>query len=192
MKAKVKFFIALVTVMLLFHCTPFEDPNDKYIDINYEYSFVELKLVDEINSYRDSLGRDELVLINYISSVAGAAAANMASLRVLAHNGATSRFDVVVAEMNVEAVGEILAYGYTDEASVVKGWAASPIHKKVMVANYDYIGVGIRVDDADKKYYVAIFARDYIKNTGVWCNGNTTVFGAVVQGSSPCTPTNIW
>jgi hypothetical protein len=24
---------------------------------------------------------------------------------------------------------------------------------------------------------------------GLWCNGNTTVFGAVVQGSSPCGPT---
>ncbi|MDQ5928905.1 MAG: hypothetical protein QG594_683 [Bacteroidota bacterium] len=24
---------------------------------------------------------------------------------------------------------------------------------------------------------------------GPWCNGNTTVFGAVIQGSSPCGPT---
>lgn len=27
------------------------------------------------------------------------------------------------------------------------------------------------------------------KGTGLWCNGNTTVFGAVFQGSSPCRPT---
>ena len=27
------------------------------------------------------------------------------------------------------------------------------------------------------------------KITGSWCNGNTTVFGAVIQGSSPCEPT---
>jgi hypothetical protein len=27
---------------------------------------------------------------------------------------------------------------------------------------------------------------------GLWCNGNTTVFGAVVQGSSPCRPTGIF
>ena|GEM_PF-3229302 len=26
-------------------------------------------------------------------------------------------------------------------------------------------------------------------NAGLWCNGNTTVFGAVFQGSSPCRPT---
>ena len=25
----------------------------------------------------------------------------------------------------------------------------------------------------------------------LWCNGNTTVFGTVVQGSSPCKSTNI-
>ena len=26
---------------------------------------------------------------------------------------------------------------------------------------------------------------------GLWCNGNTTVFGAVFQGSSPCRPTKV-
>ena len=24
--------------------------------------------------------------------------------------------------------------------------------------------------------------------TGRWCNGNTTVFGTVIRGSSPCRP----
>ena len=28
-------------------------------------------------------------------------------------------------------------------------------------------------------------------NAGVWCNGNTTVFGAVIIGSNPITPTLI-
>ena len=28
-----------------------------------------------------------------------------------------------------------------------------------------------------------------LNKTGLWCNGNTTVFGAVFQGSSPCRPT---
>ncbi len=27
------------------------------------------------------------------------------------------------------------------------------------------------------------------RNTGLWCNGNTTVFGAVFLGSSPSRPT---
>ncbi len=29
----------------------------------------------------------------------------------------------------------------------------------------------------------------YSNGIGLWCNGNTTVFGAVFQGSSPCRPT---
>jgi hypothetical protein len=32
-------------------------------------------------------------------------------------------------------------------------------------------------------------SRNVSKFTGLWCNGNTTVFGAVFQGSSPCRPT---
>ena len=32
-------------------------------------------------------------------------------------------------------------------------------------------------------------SRNVSKKAGLWCNGNTTVFGAVFQGSSPCRPT---
>jgi hypothetical protein len=35
----------------------------------------------------------------------------------------------------------------------------------------------------------ALAIRNYCSLIGPWCNGNTTVFGAVVQGSSPCGPT---
>ena len=28
-------------------------------------------------------------------------------------------------------------------------------------------------------------------HTGAWCNGNTTVFGAVIIGSNPIVPTTI-
>ena len=35
-------------------------------------------------------------------------------------------------------------------------------------------------------YYIC--TRNY-EIIGSWCNGNTTVFGAVIQGSSPCEPT---
>ena len=30
---------------------------------------------------------------------------------------------------------------------------------------------------------------EFLRIIGLWCNGNTTVFGAVFQGSSPCRPT---
>lgn len=35
-------------------------------------------------------------------------------------------------------------------------------------------------------YYIC--TRNY-KIIGPWCNGNTPVFGTVIQGSSPCGPT---
>lgn len=35
-------------------------------------------------------------------------------------------------------------------------------------------------------YFSSTFAPT---NYGLWCNGNTTDFGSVVQGSSPCRPT---
>ena len=46
-------------------------------------------------------------------------------------------------------------------------------------------------------FFCSTFALAIFKQTrfiiagfiGPWCNGNTTVFGAVIQGSSPCGPT---
>ena len=34
-------------------------------------------------------------------------------------------------------------------------------------------------------------ALQQVKYIGLWCNGNTTAFGAVVQGSSPCRPSKL-
>ena len=36
-----------------------------------------------------------------------------------------------------------------------------------------------------------MFDSFYPYNPGTWCNGNTTVFGAVIAGSNPTVPT-IW
>ena len=33
-------------------------------------------------------------------------------------------------------------------------------------------------------------SNSFYTNLGAWCNGNTTVFGAVIPGSSPGVPTN--
>lgn len=38
-------------------------------------------------------------------------------------------------------------------------------------------------------YYICTRNRKGCMGIGPWCNGNTPVFGTVIQGSSPCGPT---
>ena len=38
-------------------------------------------------------------------------------------------------------------------------------------------------------FYICTRNRRGCFGNGSWCNGNTTVFGSVIQGSSPCEPT---
>lgn len=38
-------------------------------------------------------------------------------------------------------------------------------------------------------FYICTRNRKGCMGIGPWCNGNTPVFGTVIQGSSPCGPT---
>ncbi|GAQ48909.1 hypothetical protein FPK15_contig00021-0011 [Flavobacterium psychrophilum] len=59
--------------------------------------------------------------------------------------------------------------------------------KQKVKIKFNFFDKTLAENKKDCKFALAI--RNYCKVTGPWCNGNTTVFGAVVQGSSPCGPT---
>ncbi len=40
-------------------------------------------------------------------------------------------------------------------------------------------------------HYICTRNRKGCLGIGPWCNGNTPVFGTVIQGSSPCGPTKL-
>lgn len=56
------------------------------------------------------------------------------------------------------AAAENLAAGQTTPEQVVEAWLNSPLHKENIYGNYDYIGVGIAVDDAGCYYWAQCFA----------------------------------
>lgn len=56
------------------------------------------------------------------------------------------------------AAAENLAAGQTTAEQVVEAWLNSPLHRENIYGNYDYIGVGIAVDDTGCYYWAQCFA----------------------------------
>jgi uncharacterized protein YkwD len=56
-------------------------------------------------------------------------------------------------------VGENVAYGYTDAASLVQAWLNSPSHKRVIEGNYTHSGFGVLTSPTGKNYFTQLFYR---------------------------------
>lgn len=52
---------------------------------------------------------------------------------------------------------ENVAYGSKTAKEVLKGWENSPGHRKNILGNYKYIGVGIAADKNGRLYFTQIF-----------------------------------
>jgi uncharacterized protein YkwD len=57
------------------------------------------------------------------------------------------------------AAGENIAMGYRDAESAVNGWKNSPGHNRIMLSNYEHIGVGVTESArTGKRHWCAVFA----------------------------------
>ncbi|WP_313806086.1 CAP domain-containing protein [Flavobacterium sp.] len=137
-----------------------EDTNTKYVvNDKYDYSAVELEIVDRINQYRTSQGLNALVTINHISNVAEDHDYYMIENDKLTHALFAQREENLRATVGAVAVGENIAYNYSTAQSVVDAWLASPSHKANIEGNYSHMGISVRENAEGKKYFTNLFIR---------------------------------
>lgn len=106
----------------------------------------EAAVVDLINVQRALLGLGAVGLDDRLSSLADQHSADMAVQGCFQHDSCdgTSWITRMQSGYPAGAVGEIIAAGYPDAASVVQGWMDSPGHKdQILTAGYLALGVGL-------------------------------------------------
>lgn len=149
---------------------------DSYDDYSYDYSTFnattnELKnealalsnqnsaaindVLGYVNQYRNEVGISPLTLDNSLNIAASIRALEMGWSRKFDHtrpNG-TMCFSVI-DELGIGyyTVGENIAYGYWDAASVSEGWKNSPGHYANMISS-DYNKIGIGMANVNGNYY---------------------------------------
>lgn len=112
------------------------------------------------NKFRKSKSKTELVMREDLNAIAEKHSADMAKGRVsFGHGGFQSRQQKAKKILpDMTQFAENVAYGAKDAKEVVNGWKNSSGHRKNMLGNYKYIGIGTAKDRKGTIYYTQIFA----------------------------------
>lgn len=117
-------------------------------------------VLNYVNGYRSEVGVENLSLDTNLSIAATIRALEMAWSNKFSHDrpNGSSCFSVLNdLGINYYSVGENIAWGYWDAASVSEGWKNSPGHYANMISsNFSKIGIGYAVVDGER-YWVQIF-----------------------------------
>ena len=127
--------------------------------MDYSYDSSELEAMNLINTYRVSVGLNELQQINHISYKSEEHDHYMIRNNVVNHNDFVARSENLISVLGAKRVGENIAYNYNTPQSVVKAWLNSPTHKENLDGDYTHFGISIRTNPDGKKYYTNIFVK---------------------------------
>jgi uncharacterized protein YkwD len=117
-------------------------------------------ILAQTNKFRKMKGLPALILNDRLSAIAQRHSENMARGRVaFGHAGFAKRSRE--AEQSIRLIyscGENVAYGMRSANEVMRGWKGSPGHRKNLLGNYKYIGIGIAKDRRGRLYFTQFFA----------------------------------
>lgn len=149
MKLSHYIFIAFTSCILFFSLASFI-PADSSLD-NDIFTYT--------NKFRKSKGKAALEMRGELNSIAEKHSKDMAAKRVaFGHDGFDDR-DAAARKKFKDAsrFAENVAYGAKDGEDVVEMWKGSSGHRKNMLGDYKYIGIGTARDSKGVIYYTQIF-----------------------------------
>lgn len=167
MKAKLLRVLLLVAIVLTMNSCS-SDSSETATDtssastqkaMTYTYNSTEIETMAIINSYRISIGLNELKEINHISYKSEEHDNYMISNNVVNHDDFVSRSGNIMKVLGAKSVAENIAYNYNSPQAAVDAWLKSPTHKANIEGNFTHFGLAIRISADGKKYYTNIFAK---------------------------------
>jgi len=112
------------------------------------------------NRFRQSEGLPALIMRNDLNRIARRHSEDMADGEIsFGHSGFDKREKEVDRLMNMRSMAENVAYGSNSGREVVDMWISSKGHRKNMLGNYQYIGIGTARDRRGTIYFTQIFVR---------------------------------
>ncbi|MBL7739790.1 MAG: CAP domain-containing protein [Chitinophagaceae bacterium] len=118
-------------------------------------------VLNHANQFRRSKGLTALSLHEDLNAIAEKHSSNMAKGRVgFGHGGFNKRYHEAKRKIaGFNGFAENVAYGATSGKEVVTLWKNSPGHRRNMLGQYKYTGIGMAKDRKGRIYYTQVFAR---------------------------------
>lgn len=117
-------------------------------------------VLKQTNQFRKSEGMPELQMNKELNHIAQNHSKDMAAGRIaFGHDGFGGRQAKAAKEIKgMHTFAENVAYGANSAAEVVTMWKNSPGHRRNMLGNFQYIGIGTAKNSKGQIYYTEIFA----------------------------------
>ena len=163
---KAKMFRALLPLAIVFtmvSCSSDDSettPSNAKLVTEYSYNDTELRLVQLINDYRQSLGLNKLEVINHISYKSEGHNVYMIDKQSISHDYFQERATNLIQLLGAEKVAENVAYNYNTPESAFAAWKNSPGHRANIEGDYTHLGISVTIDsETGKKYYTNMFIK---------------------------------
>lgn len=149
--------IVTLIIAVSFSCSNHQDKPVPQV-YSYAYNQDELDLLDRINSYRDSVGVETLALVEHVSYKCLEHNEYMIEKNSISHDYFYNRSENIKQVCDATRVGEILAYNYNTNTSVLLAWKSSPAHDTLVKSKFRRVGISIRQSPTtNRKFYTVIF-----------------------------------
>lgn len=129
---------------------------------SFSIAALERSVLQKINQFRQQKGLSSLSLNAAITRQARQHSKDMASCRILSHDGFEGRVRTISLKVSYRAAAENVAYnqGFRDPVGqAVNGWLKSSGHFQNIVGNYNMTGIGIAQNAQGSLYFTQIFIK---------------------------------
>lgn len=120
------------------------------------FESIEVQVFRLTNAFRIQKGLGELTWSTGARKAASLHSKDMAERKYFSHvtpEGATLGDRLVDQGINYIYAGENIAYGYRDPIHMVNDWLNSKTgHRETMLGNFNYLGIGIWIDENDRMF----------------------------------------
>ncbi len=150
-------------VNILFISCSSEDDGIYFEKINetkFEYTDIELEILDLINNYRATKGLQSLKRLDIISSIALTHTNYMVKKGEANHDNFPQRHENLVLNAAAKSVGENVAYGFSSANSVVNAWISSESHRKIIEnESYTHFGISTEQNSEGRYFFTQLFIK---------------------------------
>ncbi len=123
---------------------------------------LESSVLQQINQYRKKKGLSQLSSNATITQQARQHSQDMASSRILSHDGFDTRISTIGKSIAYRSAAENVAYnmGYSaPDRQAVEGWLKSPGHLQNIEGSYTLTGIGVTKNAQGEYYFTQIFIK---------------------------------
>lgn len=164
MKTKLRGLFVLGIIVLFSSCSKDEIDENDVVNQAIDLSIVikndvqmSQDILDLVNDHRQSIGLNTLVMDQaYASAYAVDHTDYMIELSQINHDNFHLR-SKALKDRGAVRVGENVAFGYEDAASVVSSWLNSPTHKEIIEGDYSHSGFGVFQDHKGRYFFTQLF-----------------------------------